>query len=170
MKNGFTVVELLIAMVVGFIALAIIALAMNQFSVIGPKALAKVNQASKAMLIDEKLQSQLMKMGPNVKDVNVDTSATWSSYIAYDIQIPFSKDYYYSTTYRATITTSGTSIIMLIKNQSIPSAPVRKLMIARGIKSLAFNFKSGTVKYRLVLYKDSVTSTFVSAVTTMNLR
>ena len=170
MKSGFTLVELLISMVVGFIALGIILLAMNQFIIIGPKALAKVNQASKAMLIDEKLQSQLMKMGPNVKDVSVDKNSAWSPYITYNVQVPFSMYYYYPATYRATITTSGTSIIMLLKNQSVSSAPIEKLIIASGIKSLTFNASEGAVKYMLVLYKNGVTSTFVSAVTTMNLR
>ena len=168
MKSGFTLVELLISMVVGFIALGIILLAMNQFIIIGPKALAKVNQASKAMLIDEKLQSQLMKMGPSVKDVSVDKSSTWSSYIAYNVQVPFSMYYYYPTTYRATITTSGSSIILLFKGKNDPSAST--LEIASGIKSLTFNASEGAVKYMLVLYKNGVTSTFVSAVTTMNLR
>ncbi len=170
MKNGFTLVELLISMAVGLIALGIILLAMNQFVIIGPKALAKVNQASKAMLIDERLQSQIMKMGPNVKDINLDKSATWSSYIAYDVQVPFSKNYYYPTTYRATVTMNGSSIILLFKDKDNSLAPIQTVEIASGVKSLSFKYKEGSVKHRLVLYKNGVTSTFTSAVTTINLK
>ncbi len=165
MKNGFTLVELLVAMAVGFIALGIIVFAMNQLSVVGPKALAKVNQASKAILIDERLQSQFMKMGPNAKDINLDKDVTWSPYISYDIEVPFSENYYYSTTLRATITTDGSSIVLLFKNKT-PNI----VKIASGVKSLGFKYKSGSVKYRLVLSNAGVTSTFTSAVTTMNLR
>ncbi|GEM_PF-2296070 len=170
MKNGFTVVEVLISLAVGFIALAIIVIAMNQFSIIGPRALAKVNQASKAMLIDERLQSQLMKMGPNAKDINLDTNTIWSPYISYDIEVPFSKNYYFSTTLRATITMDGSSIILLFKDKNDSLSPIQTVKIASGVKSLDFQYESGTVKYRLVLYSDSVTSTFISAVTTMNLK
>lgn len=170
MKDGFTLIELLITMVVGFIALAIIVIAMNQFSIVGPKALAKVNQASKAMLIDERLQSQLMKMGPNVKGISLDVNTTWSPYISYNIEVPFSKNYYFSTTLRATITMSGSSIILLFKDKDDSFAPVQTVKIASGVKSLGFQYKSGTVKYKLVLYNNTVTSTFISAVTSMNLR
>ncbi len=168
MKSGFTLVELLIAMAVGFIALAMIILAMNQFTIIGPKALAKVNQASKAMLIDEKLQSQLMKMGPNVEDVKVDKSKEWSPYISYVVEV--GSDPKKTISYRATITTAGSDVIMLVKNENVSNSPVQRLTMAKGIKSLGFKFSEGTVKYRLVLYKNGVSSTFVSAVTTMNLR
>ncbi len=168
MKSGFTLVELLIAMAVGFIALAMIILAMNQFTIIGPKALAKVNQASKAMLIDEKLQSQLMKMGPNVEDVKVDKSKEWSPYISYVVEV--GSDPKKTISYRATITTAGSDVIILVKNENVSNSPVQRLTMAKGIKSLGFKFSEGTVKYRLVLYKNGVSSTFVSAVTTMNLR
>ncbi len=168
MKSGFTLVELLVAMAVGFIALAMIILAMNQFTIIGPKALAKVNQASKAMLIDEKLQSQLMKMGPSVEDVKVDKSEEWSPYISYVVEV--GSDPKNTISYRATITTAGSDVIMLVKNENVTNSPVQRLTMAKGIKSLGFKFSEGTVKYRLVLYKNEVASTFVSAVTTMNLR
>ncbi len=168
MKSGFTLVELLVAMAVGFVALAMIILAMNQFTIIGPKALAKVNQASKAMLIDEKLQSQLMKMGPSVEDVKVDKSEEWSPYISYVVEV--GSDPKNTISYRATITTAGSDVIMLVKNENVTNSPVQRLTMANGIKSLGFKFSEGTVKYRLVLYKNGISSTFVSAVTTMNLR
>ncbi len=168
MKSGFTLVELLVTMAVGLIALGIIILAMNQFTIIGPKALTKVNQASKAMLIDEKLQSQLMKMGPNVEDVKTDESKEWSPYISYIIEV--GSDPKNTISYRATITTAGSDVIMLVKNENVSNSPVQRLTMAKGIKSLDFKFSKGTAKYRLVLCKDDVTSTFVSAVTTMNLR
>lgn len=164
MKSGFTLIELLISMAIGLIALGAIIFMMDQFTIIGPKAIEKVNQAQEALLINERIQSQLVKMGPSITSIKVDSQGRW---ISYQVQVPFGINgiYYAPYTQTATVTMRGSSIILKLSDKDSP------ITIASGVSSLYFyQPQNGSVRYVFTLSKDKVSSSYTNAITSVNLR
>ncbi len=170
MKNGFTLIELLVSMAVGIIALGAIVFMMNQFIFWGPKILTKINQAQEEIVINERIQSQLLKMGPSISSITIDPSGKW---ISYQVQVPFGQNGIYYTPYTqiATITMKASSIVLNFRNINDPISQTQSATIASGVTSLYFYpATSGSVKYTFTLSKNGITSSYTSAVTSMNLR
>jgi|YelNatPaOPRAMG01_1025707.scaffolds.fasta_scaffold56266_2 prepilin-type N-terminal cleavage/methylation domain-containing protein len=169
MKNGFTLIELLVSMAVGIIALGAIIFMMDQFVILGPKALDKVNEAQEAIVINQRIQAQLIKMGPSISSINVDPKGKW---ISYQVQVPFGLNGIYYTPYTqiATMTMQGSSIILKCANQNTPSQ-IQTITIAQGVSSLTFlPATSGSVAYTFTLSKGKISSSYTSAITSINLR
>lgn len=170
MKDGFTLIELLISLVIGMLALLMLTFAMDIFSSSTPKTLAKINQASDAILIDELMRSQFAKMGPSISTLDVATDGRW---ISFKIEVPFGQNGIYYTPYTqlATVTTEGSSIVMLFKNADDSAASPQKVVMAKNVQNLFFYPpQNGAVKYTITLSKDGVTTNFTSAVTSLNMR
>ena len=170
MRRGFTIIELLISLAVGLIGLMMIIFAMNIFYSTTPKILAKVNQASDAILVNELMRRQIEMMGQSISTLKVATDGRW---ISFKIEVPFGQNgiYYQPYTQNATITMDGSSIVMAFKNADDPSSEPKIFIIAKNIENLFFyQPQNGTVKYTITLSKDGVTSKYTSAITSMNLR
>ncbi len=170
MKSGFTLIELLVSLAIGLIGLMMITFAMNIFAATTPKILAKVNQSSDAIIVDELMRSQIGMMGQSISTLKVATDGRWFSF---DIEVPFGQNgiYYQPYTQNATITMDGSSIVMAFKNADDPTSEPKSFVIAKNIENLFFyQPQNGAVKYTITLSKDGVTSKYTSAITSMNLR
>lgn len=169
MKNGFTLIELLISMAVGLIALGAIIFMMDQFIILGPQALNEVNLSQRALVVNQRIQAQLIKMGPSISSIYVDPTGKW---ISYQVQVPFGQNGIYYTPYTqiATMTMQGSSIVLKVANQLAPLT-IQTIEIASDVASLVFyQPQNGSVKYKFVLSKGKTNFDYTSAVTSMNLR
>ncbi len=168
-KNGFTLIELLVSMAVGLIALGMIIFMMDQFTILGPQALNEVNLAQRSLVINQRIQAQLIKMGPSISSINVDPKGKW---ISYQVQVPFGMNgiYYSPYTQIATMTMQGSSIVLKVANQITPTK-IQTVEIASDVASLVFyQPQNGSVKYKFVLSKGKTKFDYTSAVTSINLR
>ncbi|HEU23747.1 MAG: hypothetical protein C0176_05365 [Mesoaciditoga sp.] len=169
MKSGFTLIELLISMAVGLIALGAIIFMMDQFIILGPKALDEVNLAQRALVINQRIQAQLIKMGPSIASIKVDPKGKW---ISYQVQVPFGMNgiYYYPYTQVATMTMQGSSIVLKFANQITPTQ-IQTFEIASDVASLIFyQPQNGSIRYKFILSKGKTDFEYSSAVTSVNLR
>jgi len=169
MKSGFTLIELLISMAVGLVALGAIIFMMDQFTILGPQALNEVNLAQRALVINQRIQAQLIKMGPSITSISVDPKGKW---ISYQVQVPFGINgiYYSPYTQIATMTLQGSSIVLKVSNQTSP-AQIQNIEIASDVASLIFyQPQNGSVKYTFILSRGKTKFNYTSAVTSMNLR
>ncbi len=163
MKNGFTLIELLVSMAVGLIALGAIIFMMDQFTILGPQALNEVNLAQRALVINQRIQAQLIKMGPSISSINVDPKGKW---ISYQIQVPFGMNgiYYSPYTQIATMTMQGSSIVLF-------ATQIQTVEIASDVASLVFyQPQNGSIRYKFILSRGKTKFDYTSAVTSINLR
>ena len=155
-------------MTIGLIALGAIIFMMDQFIIFGPQALNEVNLSQRALVINQRIQAQLIKMGPSISSINVATSGKW---ISYQVQVPFGINGIFYTPYTqiATMTMQGSSIVLKVSNQLTPLT-IQTIEIASNVASLVFyQPQNGSVKYKFILSKGKTNFGYKSAVTSMNL-